>query len=44
MGSVAIAFLHSYVNPENEREAARLLRELAPELAVTTSAEVLPQI
>ena len=44
VGSVAIAFLHSYVNPENEREAARLLRELAPEIAVTTSAEVLPQI
>ena len=44
VGSVAIAFLHSYVNPENEQEAARLLRELAPELAVTTSAEVLPQI
>ena len=42
--SVAIAFLHSYVNPENEHEAARLLRALAPELAVTTSAEVLPQI
>ena len=32
------------VNPENEQEAARLLRELAPEIAVTTSAEVLPQI
>ena len=43
-GSVAIAFLHSYVNPENEQAAARLVRELAPELAVTTSAEVLPQI
>ena len=44
VGSVAIAFLHSYVNPENEQEAARLVRELAPELAVTTSADVLPQI
>ncbi len=42
--SVAIAFLHSYANPANEQEAARLLRELAPELAVTASAEVLPQI
>ena len=44
VGSVAIVFLHSYVNPENEREAARLLRELAPEIAVTASADVLPQI
>ena len=44
VGSVAIAFLHSYVNPQNERDAARLLRELAPEIAVTASADVLPQI
>ena len=44
VGSVAVAFLHSYVNPDNEREAARLLRELAPEIAVTASADVLPQI
>ena len=42
--SVAVAFLHSYVNPANEREVARLLAEYAPEIAVTTSAEVLPQI
>jgi N-methylhydantoinase A len=42
--SVAIAFLHSYINPHNEAEAARLLGALAPELEVTTSASVLPQI
>jgi N-methylhydantoinase A len=42
--SVAIAFLHSYVNPENENEAARLLAGLVPGIAITTSASVLPQI
>jgi len=42
--SVAIAFLHAYVNPHNEQEVARLLGELLPEIAVTTSSSVLPQI
>jgi N-methylhydantoinase A len=42
--SVAIAFLHAYANPTNELEAARLLGELAPDIVVTTSASVLPQI
>ena len=44
VNSVAVMFLHSYANPENEREAARLLAELAPEMAVTLSSDVLPQI
>jgi N-methylhydantoinase A len=42
--AVAVAFLHSYVNARNEREAGRLLAELAPEIAVTLSCDVLPQI
>ncbi|MGH7276170.1 MAG: hydantoinase/oxoprolinase family protein [Candidatus Rokuibacteriota bacterium] len=42
--SVAIAFLHAYVNPSNEAEVARLLGELLPGIAITTSAAVLPQI
>jgi len=42
--SVAIAFLHSYVNPHNEREVARRLGELLPGVAVSTSSSVLPQI
>jgi N-methylhydantoinase A len=42
--SVAISFLHSYVNAQNEREVAALLAELLPEIAVTTSSSVLPQI
>ncbi len=42
--SVAIAFLHAYVNPTHEEEAARLITQLAPEMAVSTSSTVLPQI
>lgn len=42
--SVAIAFLHAYCNPANERAAERLLAELLPGVPITTSASVLPQI
>jgi N-methylhydantoinase A len=42
--SVAIAFLHAYVNPHNEQEVARRLTELLPGIAVTASSAVLPQI
>ncbi len=42
--SVAIAFLHAYVNPTNEAEVARCLERWLPEVAVSTSSAVLPQI
>jgi N-methylhydantoinase A len=42
--SVAIAFLHSYVNPANEREARRLIENMLPGIPVTISSDVLPQI
>jgi len=42
--SVAIAFLHSYVNPTNERTAQRLLEAHLPGIPITISADVLPQI
>lgn len=42
--SVAICFLHAFTNPENERAAARLLSEHLPEMPVSLSSEVLPQI
>lgn len=42
--SVAVCFLHSYLNPDHEIAAAeRLLREL-PGISVSRSSEVLPQI
>ena len=42
--SVAICFLHAWQNPENERRTAEAVRQTAPGIDVTTSAEVLPEI
>jgi len=42
--TVAICLLNSYANNENERTLAALLRTEAPEMAVTASHEVLPQV
>lgn len=38
--SVAVAFLHSYVNPDHELAMRRILAEEAPEVAVTLSHEL----
>jgi N-methylhydantoinase A len=40
--SVAICFLHSYINPAHERRAADICREMAPDVFVSTSHETLP--
>jgi len=42
--ALAVCFLHSYVNPENEDRVARFIRAEFPSLAVCTSAEVFPHI
>lgn len=42
--AIAVSFLHSYVNPAHERQAAALVRELLPEVMVCSSSEVLPEI
>lgn len=42
--SVAVAFLQSFVNPEHERRARALLKEAMPELWVTLSSDVCPEI
>ena len=42
--SIAISFLHSYNNPEHERRVASIVREHWPEVSISTSSEVLPQI
>ena len=42
--SVAVSFLHSYANAENQRKVVELLETLVPNIAVTRSSEVLPQI
>ena len=42
--TVALCFLHSCVNPIHERHARDLLREVFPDLLVTASCDVLPEI
>ncbi len=42
--SVAVGFLHSYRNPEHERRFRALMAELLPEVAVSLSSEVSPQM
>jgi len=41
--AVAVCFLFSYLNPEHERRAARIVAEEMPGAFVTASAEVFPQ-
>ena len=42
--AIAICFLHAYANPEHERRAAALIRAHAPELQLSVSSEIAPEI
>ena len=42
--AVAVCFLNSYANPDNERMVGDILREEMPELFVSLSSEIAPQI
>ncbi|MCC7320233.1 MAG: hydantoinase/oxoprolinase family protein [Rubellimicrobium sp.] len=42
--SVAVGFLHSYLNPAHERLVGRILRERLPHLSVSLSSDVSPQM
>jgi N-methylhydantoinase A len=42
--SVAICLLHSYANPSHEREVAEAVRAALPDVAVSVSSEILPEI
>ncbi len=42
--SVAVAYMHSYVNPAHERRTREILKEEAPDLWVTLSSEVCPEV
>lgn len=42
--SVAVGFLHSYINAEHERRAQQIIAENAPDLSVSISSEVSPQM
>ncbi len=40
--SLAVCFLHAYANPAHERRAAEIVREEAPDIAVSLSSDVSP--
>ena len=42
--SVAVCFLHSYLNAEHEQRAGKILGEHAPDIAISLSSEVAPEI
>ena len=42
--AIAISFLHSYRNPAHERRARAIIRELYPDLPLTLSSDVAPEI
>jgi N-methylhydantoinase A len=44
VAAVAICFLHAYANPAHEIRAAQILREAAPDLFVSASADVFPNM
>jgi len=44
IASIAICFLHSYINPMHEERARAILTELLPEVAICISAEVCREI
>jgi N-methylhydantoinase A len=41
--SIAICFLHSYINPSNEIKALQIIRERFPSLKATISSQILPE-
>jgi len=42
--SVAIGYLHAFVNPEHEQRSAEFLQAARPELSITLASEVCPEI
>jgi N-methylhydantoinase A len=44
VGAVAVSFLHGFRNPAHEQRVAEILAEEAPEITVSLSSEVAPEI
>jgi N-methylhydantoinase A len=44
VASVAVCFLHAYANPAHEEQVEQLLLEMAPDLYVSISSRVLPEL
>ena len=42
--SIAVGFLHAYVNPAHERRVREILHALAPDLSISLSSDVCPEI
>lgn len=42
--AVAVCFLHSYLNPSHERAAGEILRSVLPNVFVSLSVDILPQM
>ena len=42
--AIAISFLHAYANPTHEQEAAAILRTAFPDISISLSSEVAPEI
>jgi N-methylhydantoinase A len=42
--AVAVCFINAYVNPENEAAAVRYLRTRLPDVSISASSQLLPQI
>ena len=42
--AVAVAFLHSYINPAHERRVGEMLADICPDIAVTLSCDVCPEM
>ena len=42
--AVAVCFLHSFTNPDSEERARAVIKAVAPELRVSLSSEVVPEI
>ncbi len=42
--ALAVCFMHSYKNPVNEKRARKIVEEVAPDLFLSVSSEVLPQV
>ena len=42
--AIAISFLHAYRNPQHERRAAEIVRDAFPDLPLTLSSQVAPEI
>jgi N-methylhydantoinase A len=42
--TVAVCFVNAFANPANEQRMAEILREQLPDVSVSTSSEVLPEI